>query len=206
MNFCRPWWNPISRIRNTVCFPGGSSSGKFFVKSLWQPKKFVVYYISLNDWYRILAFFRMFCERRLKIEYGDVPKRLKGPDSKSGRRRKVCGGSNPSISRSIKSQRSRGLGQTTGCVELARKQTDGWHRRRICGAYPWAKHEVLSAQRKPKQTLSNFCTLKIAYSKIHKYLTQKIDTRHPSKKRSIERCTVCEHKQPEPTPATLCRM
>ena len=30
--------------------------------------------------------------------YGDVPKWLKGPDSKSGRRRKACGGSNPSIS------------------------------------------------------------------------------------------------------------
>ena len=30
--------------------------------------------------------------------YGDVPKRLKGADSKSARRRKVCGGSNPSIS------------------------------------------------------------------------------------------------------------
>ena len=45
-------------------------------------------------------------------------------------------GSNPSISRSIKSQRSRGLGQTTGCIELARKQTDGWHKHRICGAYP----------------------------------------------------------------------
>ena len=29
---------------------------------------------------------------------GDVPKWLKGPDSKSGRRRKACGGSNPSIS------------------------------------------------------------------------------------------------------------
>ena len=32
--------------------------------------------------------------------YGDVPKWLKGPDSKSGRRRKACGGSNPSISAS----------------------------------------------------------------------------------------------------------
>ena len=30
--------------------------------------------------------------------YGDVPKRLKGSDSKSDRRRKACGGSNPSIS------------------------------------------------------------------------------------------------------------
>ena len=30
--------------------------------------------------------------------YGDVPKRLKGADSKSARRRKACGGSNPSIS------------------------------------------------------------------------------------------------------------
>ena len=32
------------------------------------------------------------------IGTGDVPKWLKGPDSKSGRRRKACGGSNPSIS------------------------------------------------------------------------------------------------------------
>ena len=32
------------------------------------------------------------------MRYGDVPKWLKGPDSKSGRRRKACGGSNPSIS------------------------------------------------------------------------------------------------------------
>ena len=30
--------------------------------------------------------------------YGDVPKWLKGADSKSARRRKACGGSNPSIS------------------------------------------------------------------------------------------------------------
>ena len=30
--------------------------------------------------------------------HGDVPKRLKGADSKSARRRKTCGGSNPSIS------------------------------------------------------------------------------------------------------------
>ena len=30
--------------------------------------------------------------------FGDVPKRLKGADSKSARRRKTCGGSNPSIS------------------------------------------------------------------------------------------------------------
>ena len=29
---------------------------------------------------------------------GDVPKWLKGADSKSARRRKACGGSNPSIS------------------------------------------------------------------------------------------------------------
>ena len=34
------------------------------------------------------------------IGTGDVPKWLKGPDSKSGRRRKACGGSNPSISAS----------------------------------------------------------------------------------------------------------
>ena len=33
-----------------------------------------------------------------KLQYGDVPKRLKGADSKSARRRKACGGSNPSIS------------------------------------------------------------------------------------------------------------
>ena len=31
---------------------------------------------------------------------GDVPKWLKGADSKSARRRKACGGSNPSISAS----------------------------------------------------------------------------------------------------------
>ena len=36
----------------------------------------------------------------------------------------------------IRSQRSWGLGHTAGCVELAREQPDGWHRRRICGAYP----------------------------------------------------------------------
>ncbi len=30
--------------------------------------------------------------------FGDVPKWLKGADSKSARRRKACGGSNPSIS------------------------------------------------------------------------------------------------------------
>ena len=30
--------------------------------------------------------------------HGDVPKWLKGADSKSARRRKACGGSNPSIS------------------------------------------------------------------------------------------------------------
>ena len=32
---------------------------------------------------------------------GDVPKWLKGADSKSARRRKACGGSNPSISASM---------------------------------------------------------------------------------------------------------
>ena len=32
------------------------------------------------------------------LQYGDVPKWLKGADSKSARRRKACGGSNPSIS------------------------------------------------------------------------------------------------------------
>ena len=32
------------------------------------------------------------------LTFGDVPKRLKGADSKSARRRKTCGGSNPSIS------------------------------------------------------------------------------------------------------------
>ena len=30
-------------------------------------------------------------------KYGEVPKRLKGADSKSARRRKVCVGSNPTL-------------------------------------------------------------------------------------------------------------
>ena len=40
--------------------------------------------------------------------YGDVPKWLKGADSKSARRRKACGGSNPSISAKMKRQVSTG--------------------------------------------------------------------------------------------------
>ena len=43
---------------------------------------------QLKLWFCILNYFF----------YGDVPKRLKGSDSKSDRRRKACGGSNPSIS------------------------------------------------------------------------------------------------------------
>ncbi len=38
---------------------------------------------------------------------GDVPKWLKGADSKSARRRKACGGSNPSISAKIKNHPDR---------------------------------------------------------------------------------------------------
>ena len=34
----------------------------------------------------------------INFAHGDVPKWLKGADSKSARRRKACGGSNPSIS------------------------------------------------------------------------------------------------------------
>ncbi len=37
------------------------------------------------------------------LRYGDVPKWLKGADSKSARRCKACGGSNPSISAKRKS-------------------------------------------------------------------------------------------------------
>ena len=40
---------------------------------------------------------------------GDVPKWLKGADSKSARRRKACGGSNPSISANKKTTQKGGF-------------------------------------------------------------------------------------------------
>ncbi len=46
-----------------------------------------------RNWYNQLVF------------HGDVPKWLKGADSKSARRRKACGGSNPSISANKKTTR-----------------------------------------------------------------------------------------------------
>ena len=42
--------------------------------------------------------FRVDADIMSALCYGDVPKWLKGADSKSARRRKACGGSNPSIS------------------------------------------------------------------------------------------------------------
>ena len=53
--------------------------------------------------------------------FGDVPKWLKGADSKSARRRKACGGSNPSISANKKTTRMGGF-------LLAKKETEGFER------------------------------------------------------------------------------
>ena len=62
---------------------------------------------------------------------GDVPKWLKGADSKSARRRKACGGSNPSISARNPTPQRVGFFLKSGCWNMARsrvftKYKDRW--------------------------------------------------------------------------------